>query len=208
MIPYSLLLVDDHQILLDGTRNLLESHPDFEVRGSASSGKAARELLAANTWDFMVVDFQLPDCTGLELLREARKIHPKIRVIALTMHDDPAIVREFIREQVDGFLLKSDSYDQLIHALERIAEGKKFYSPAIQEILAQEIADPRKPTIFTPRELEILRLIAQELTTLEISERLFISENTVETHRKNMLRKSDSKNWPGLIAWAYKQGIL
>lgn len=208
MHPYSLLLVDDHQILLDGTRNLLAGHADFEVKGIASSGKAARELLASAIWDFMVVDFQLPDCTGLELLREARKMHPPIKVIALTMHDDPAIVREFIRENVDGFLLKSDSYDQLILALEKIADGKKYYSPAIQEVLAQEMADPKKPTVFTPRELEILQLIAQELTTLEIAERLFISENTVETHRKNMLRKSDSKNWPGLIAWAYKQGIL
>lgn len=208
MERYSLLLVDDHRILLDGTRNLFANHPVYAVNGTASSGKEARELLRARPWDFMVVDFQLPDCTGLDLLREARKIIPGIKVLALTMHDDPAVVREFIREGVDAFLLKSDPYEELILALDKICEGRKYFSTTISEILAQATAEPAKPTVLTPREKEILALVVQEFTTKEIADKLFISENTVETHRKNMLRKTECKNWPGLIAWAYKHQLL
>lgn len=208
MEKYGLLLVDDHQILLDGTRNLLEGHALYEVRDMATTGKLALDLLRRNNYDFMVVDYSLPDTTGLDLVKEGRKLQPDMKVLVLSMHDDPAVVRELIREGISGYLLKSDPYGNLVVALDKAREGKRYFSDGIAEIMARQIEEPSRASLLTPREREILQLVAQEYSTKEIADRLCLSENTVETHRKNMLRKTECKNWPGLIAWAYKHQIL
>jgi two-component system nitrate/nitrite response regulator NarL len=207
MRQYAVLLADDHRILLDGLNALIDSSENFRVRNAAGSGKEALELLKKFDYDILVTDYEMPGITGLELVKAARTLQPEMKIIVLSMHDDPAVVKEMLRQGVDGYLLKKDSHRTLHAALQKVADGKRFLSDDISEILIHSSEEEEKGTLTT-RETEILRLVAKEFNSRQIAEILFISERTVETHRKNILRKTGASNLVGLIKYAYANNLI
>lgn len=207
MDKYRILLIDDHKILLEGAQRLLGGLELYIVSGTASSGKEAISLLKSQDYDILVTDYELPDFTGLEIMRVARSVNPDIKVIVLSMHDDPSVVKELLKENIDGFVLKNDAHSSLLQALDKVTSGKKFFSDDISEILVRQINSPSEKSDLSPRETEIIKLIARDFSTKQIAEVLFISEKTVETHRKNILRKTDCSSVVGLVNYAHAHGL-
>ncbi len=208
MKKFQILLVDDHKILLEGTQRLLSGLEDYEVAATASSGKEAIELLKTQDFDILVTDYELPDFSGLEIIRVAHSVNPTIKVIVLSMHDDPSVVKELLRENIDGFVLKTDAHFSLMQALDKVTSGKKFFSDEISEILVRQINAPTEKSDLSPRETEIIKLIVRDFSTKQIAEVLFISEKTVETHRKNILRKTDCSSLVSLVNYAYANNLV
>jgi two-component system, NarL family, nitrate/nitrite response regulator NarL len=207
MKTYSVLLADDHQILLDGLRTLVESNKMFDVKNMASTGTDALNFLKKTDYDILVTDYEMPGLTGLELVKAARTLQPEIKIIVLSMHDDPAVVREMLREGANAYILKKDSHRSLQDALQKVIDGKRFLSEEVSEILIHA-DDPEEKGTLTSRETEVLRLVAKEFNSRQIAEILFISERTVETHRKNILRKTGASNLVGLIKYAYANNLI
>lgn len=205
---YAVLLIDDHRILLEGVRSLINSLPKFHVADTASSGQEALALIKKNDYDILVTDYEVPELSGLELIKAARAVQPDIKVIVLSMHDDPAVVRELLRAGIQGYVLKNETHATLVEALQKVADGKKYFSDAISDVLIQLSDGSAQTSVLTTREEEILRLIVKEYNSRQIAEILFISERTVETHRKNILRKSGASNLVGLIKYAYANNLV
>jgi len=207
MKKYQILLVDDHKILLEGTQSLLSGLENYEVAATASSGKEAINLLKTKDFDILVTDYELPDFSGLEIIRIAHSINPDIKVIVLSMHDDPSVVKELLKENIDSFILKNDAHSSLMRALDKVTSGKKYFSDEISEILVRQINSPTEKSDLSPRETEIIKLIARDFSTKQIAEVLFISEKTVETHRKNILRKTDCSSLVSLVNYAHAHNL-
>ncbi len=198
-----ILLVDDHRILLEGTASLLSGLEDYEVAATASSGKEAIALLKSQEFDILVTDYELPDFSGLDIIRVAHAINPDIKVIVLSMHDEPAVVRELLQANIDSFVLKNDAHSSLLRALEKVSAGKKYFSDEISEILVRQLNSPEEKSELSPRETEIIKLIVRDFSTKQIAEVLFISEKTVDTHRKNILRKTGCSSLVSLVNYAH-----
>ena len=203
-----ILLVDDHRILLEGTASLLANLENYEVAATASSGKEAMELLKSQDFDILVTDYELPDFSGLDIIRVAHAINPEIKVIVLSMHDDPAVVRELLQANIDSFVLKNDAHSSLLRALEKVSAGKKYFSDEISEILVRQLNSPEEKSELSPRETEIIKLIVRDFSTKQIAEVLFISEKTVDTHRKNILRKTGCASLVSLVNYAHAHHLV
>jgi two-component system nitrate/nitrite response regulator NarL len=208
MPKLSILLVDDHRILLEGVRNLLSTSDEYDVKAMASSGKEAIQLLKVNEYDILITDYELPDFTGLEVIRAARAVLPDIKVIVLSMHDDPAVVRELLRAGINGYILKKDTHKNLVEALVKVTHNRRYLSDEISDVIVQMTDDSSERGVLTVREVEVLKLVAKEYSSRQIAEILFISERTVETHRKNILKKTGVGNLVGLIKYAYANNLV
>lgn len=203
----TILLVDDHRILLEGTKTIIEAASDqFKVTGVASTVEEALELLKHHDYDVLISDYEMPGMTGMELIQIAKTINPDLRTIVLSMHDEPAVVKELLKLGLNGFVLKSDSHSDILEALNRVEEGKIYLSQSISQMLIHHTDKPNSSAL-TPREQEIVKLIVKEYSTKQIAEILFISEKTVETHRKNILKKTETTNLVGLTKYAFKHGL-
>jgi len=202
------LLVDDHAILLDGIKSLLGNEESVEVVGEASSAEQALEYLRSNDVDLLITDFNLPGMDGLSLVRLVKKISPETKIIVLSMHDETHLVKEILREGVEGYVLKNDSHIELKQAIRYIQEGKIFLSSSVNRIIINSMNFPEEDRLLTDREREILKLISKEFSNKEIAEQLFISERTVETHRKNIFRKTKTNSLVGLIKFAYANNLI
>ena len=146
-------------------------------------------------------------------MKRLKASHPEIRIMVLTMHAEPAIIKSIIKEQPNAFLLKNTDTGELTNAIAAVLEGKTFYAREVQQVLIEDIQGKGEPgsniiPALSARELEVLQLIAEECTTQEIADRIFLSTNTIETYRQNLLRKLEAKNSAGLVAKAYQLGIL
>lgn len=208
MNKHSVLLVDDHPLLLEGTASLIEAQKHFTIKGRAQSAEDALVLLKKQDFDVLVTDYSLPGISGADLIEVARRVLPNIKTVVLSMHDDPSLVKEVIGLGVHAYVLKKDAPSQLVLALENAVKGKKYMSQEMGTVLANVLSMPDQPQVLTSREIEIVRLLAQELSNKQIAESLFISERTVETHRKNMLRKTGTNSIVGLLNYAYKHKLL
>lgn len=205
MKKHSVLLVDDHPILLEGMKNLIRD--PFEVTHTATSGLAALDYIKSTEFDLLITDYEMPGITGLELVKAARIAQPEIKIIVLSMHDDPAVVKELLRSGVSGYILKKDTYKNLTEALQKVMEGKRFLSDEVAELLIN-LPEEEERGVLTSREIEILKLITKEFNSRQIAEVLFISERTVETHRKNILKKTGATNLVGLVKYAYANNLM
>jgi two-component system, NarL family, nitrate/nitrite response regulator NarL len=205
MKKYAVLLVDDHRILLEGMKNLLQE--PYEVKATASSGQEALELIKNQDFDVLITDYEMPGINGLDLVKAMSAAQPEAKVIVLSMHDDPSVVRELFRAGASGYILKKDTYNNLTAALQKVTDGKRFMSDAIAEVLINDSPEETNGPL-TPREIEILKLVTREMSSKQIAEILFISERTVETHRKNILKKTGATNLAGLVKYAYVNNII
>lgn len=201
-------LVDDHAIMLDGLVALLKTDEEMEIVGTAGTVAAAMEFLKMHHIDVLVTDYNLPDDDGLTLVRKVKRLWPEIKILVLSMHNESHLVKEILKEGIDGYVLKKDSKDELIDALYSVKKGKLFVSNEINSMLVRNLHQPDEQKLLTEREREILKLIAKEFTNKMIAEELFISERTVETHRKNIFRKTKTNSLVGLIKFAYANNLI
>lgn len=210
-----LVIADDHHILLDGLRALLQKQRDMEVLGFYDDGQKLFDALPAfEVVDIALIDINMPVMDGRELTREIKKHRPDIAVIVLSMHDDASHIMDMVDLGISGYLLKNAGDKELLDAIRTVAKGKMFFSPEVADkihaLVMQRKSNREQPAALrlTTREIEILKLIANEFSNAQIGETLFISERTVETHRKNMLRKTNNKSVVGLLRYAMEQKLI
>lgn len=209
-------LADDHQVLIDGILAVLKTNPKFEVVGYSLNGMNVVESVCQNETDILIMDINMPQKDGIEVLKEFSEKGFCCKVIILSSYDDLKLIKEVLNLGASGYLSKQCAGDSIVEAIESVAAGKEYFSKNIQEkIFSSFSGNPvdsesyDTPTsLLTDRELEILRLISLEYSGKEIGEELFISANTVETHRKNLLKKLNVKNTIGLVKYALKNKLI
>lgn len=203
-----ILLVDDHSILMDGIKSLLEKDTTLQVVHMASTAETALTYLKSAEIDLLITDFNLPGMDGLSLIHTARRICNDLKIIVLSMHNEIHLVKEILRTGVNGYVLKNDSHRELLQAIEEVRQSRVFLSSDINKLLIQNLQNPDEGKLLTDREREILKLISKEYSNKDIAEELFISERTVETHRKNIFRKTGTNSLVGLIKFAYANNLI
>lgn len=204
-----ILLVDDHAIVSDGLQALLQGIDGLEVVNKLTSGDFALAFLKQQDVDLLITDYSMPDMDGLTLVKRARQIKPDLKVIVLSMHDEVVMIREMLAAGVDGYVLKKYAQQELVNAIQTVVDGRQYWSAEVNKALLSSLLPQEMPeNQITERELEVLRLLAQELTSKQIADKLFISERTVETHRKNLMRKTGANNGIGLVRYAYSKKLL
>jgi len=214
MDKIKIVLADDHQILLDGLRALFEKQEGIEIAGVYPDGAQLFDDLKNTMPDMAIIDINMPGLNGLELTLKIKKEFPSIKVITLSMFDDTVHIMQLIKAGVSAYLFKNTSNTQLLEAISEVQGGNTYFPPEVSEKVAActRSEKGRQYDIPAPgltnRELEILKLIAQEYSNAKIGDTLFISERTVETHRKNMLRKANHKNMVGLLKYALDNHLI
>lgn len=204
-----ILLVDDHAIVTDGLEMLLQAVDGFEVVKKLTSGDFALAYLKQSTVDIMITDYSMPDMDGVTLVKKAKILRPDLKIIVLSMHDEVAMIREMLTAGVDGYVLKKYAQQEIVNAIETVNYGRQYFSNEVNKALLSALLPQEMPeNNVTERELEVLKLLAQEMTSKQIAEKLFISERTVETHRKNLMRKTGASNAIGLVRYAYDKKLL
>lgn len=205
----SVLIVDDHAIMLDGLESLLRQQDNLHVVAKTTNANYALAYLRKEDIRVLITDYSMPGMSGVELVLEAKKMKPGLGVIVLSMHDETEMAQEAISAGADGYILKKYAQQEIIQAINIVANGGQYWSPEINQILIRGLKRTKEQSPeLSARELEILKLLVLEMTTREIAEKLFISERTIETHRKNLLRKTNSKNTVGLIKYAYSNKLI
>ena len=208
---YKIAIVDDHQIVIDGLRSLLKGYNQFEIVIESNHPETILSLLKKQPVDILLTDVMMPVLTGVELAKQVKKEFPDIKIVALSMNGEGSLVNQMIEESdISGYLLKNIGQTEFITALNKIAEGGIYFSDdVLQEMLKaserKQVSDDNK---LTNREIEIVRLIEKEYNNKKIAEELFLSERTVETHRKNIFRKTKTNSVIGLIKYAYEHKLI
>ena len=206
-----ILLVDDHQIVIDGIRALLSTEKNVEIKGEAHHGVEALDMLEVLKIDLVLMDLDMPVMGGLEATKLIRQKYPDVKIIVLTMHDEKAMVQAMIDAGADGYLLKNSPKEELMKALAAVSAGDSYFPAEVKSILLQADFDQvrtGKLAELTDRELEILKCIAEGHSNKEIGEQLFISHRTVDTHRTNLMQKLDVHNIAGLVRIAITSGLV
>jgi len=208
-----IVIVDDHQLVIDGLISLLESNEHIRILKTFNDPREALNKIPELNPEILLVDLDMPGMSGAELTEQLLKIKPELKVILLTMHLSQLTVEKMMGLGIYGYLIKNDDSDDFLNAIINVAHGKKFFSSRVTEILAtkgQEINPNHKFKLLTltDREKEILKLIAEGHSSKEIGDLLFISQGTVETHRKSLLKKLDVHNVAGLVRVAVKEGLV
>jgi DNA-binding NarL/FixJ family response regulator len=210
-VTVRVLLVDDHQMVREGLRAVLERDEWCTVVGEAASGREAVQLTEALKPDVIVMDVAMSDLNGIEATRQIVSSGSEARVVALSSHSDRRYVKAILGAGAHGYVLKANAYDDLRRAVEAAAEGKKYLSADVTGEMIEIALHGGEPgavhELLGPRELEVLQLLAEGLTSSEIAERLFIATTTVETHRRNISRKLDLHNVAELTKYAIREGV-
>ena len=212
-----IVLAEDHQIVRNGVKTLLEKEKDLKVVGEAENGLETLKLLENNPdVDIILADVNMPEMDGLQLAATVRENYPKTKVIILSMLDHEKYVVDAFDQGVKGYLLKNVDNKEMVFAVRHIFEGRPYICSELSMKMFKKVARQiKKPEFskdesieFTQRELEVLTLIADGLTNQEIADKLFTSKRTVEGHRQNMIDKTGAKNTPALVQYAFRAGII
>jgi two-component system NarL family response regulator len=208
-----ILLADDHQIMRDGLRAILSSEESFEIVGEAENGREAAALARSLEPDVVIMDIGMPDLNGVEATRQVKADDPRVKVIALSMYADKGYVLGILEAGASGYVLKTGAYDELHRAVRAVAQGKTYLSPDIAQMVVDAQLHPLSEqsssaqTELGPREREIVQLLAEGHTSPEIARRMHISTRTVETHRRNIMRKLDLHSVAELTKYAIREGL-
>ncbi|MEI9808086.1 MAG: response regulator transcription factor [Bacteroidota bacterium] len=206
-----LALVDDHQIVIDGLMSLLKGHDNFRFAFATTQPEEVVKKLGESPVDILLTDVMMPQLAGNELARQVKKKYPNIKILALSMSGQGDLVNEMINDaDISGYVLKNIGKQELIKALEKIAGGGIYFSDEVIDELERTSQRKKENVIahLTDREIEIIRLIEKEYNNKQIAEALFISERTVETHRKNIFRKTTTNSVIGLVKYAYEHKLI
>ena len=203
-----ILIVDDHAILLDGIQSILAKVENVEVAAIATNGVEGLQMLKETNAELVITDLNMPEMDGLEFIKEIRTGFPLTKIIVLSLHDEAHYIKSVMKQRVQGYILKNETSKELLTAVDRVLQGKTFLSDQISQIMMGQMNQPTAQQLLTDRELQIIKLICEELTSKQIAEKLFVSENTVETHRKNIFHKTKTNNIVGLIKFAYANNLM
>lgn len=210
-------IADDHQILIDGLKAVINQKEDIEVLGHSLNGEEVLAWYKTNATDILILDINMPVKDGIQVLRELRYITHRPKVIVLSSYDDVKLIKEVLKLGVSGFVPKKSAGDHIVEAIYEVFKGNQYFTEEIKEKMMQTLlGKPADEKIgqegilihsLTTREYEILKMIAQQYSTKEIADSFFLSESTVDTHRRNLMRKLKVKNSVGLAIFALKNGI-
>ena len=214
--PISVLVVDDHQLMIEGLKSLLEYEKDIIFSAGANSMQEAMDYLADNHIDVVLMDINMAGGSGIEATRKIKAGYPKIKTLALTMHDDISIITRMIEAGAAGYILKRTNMNEVIDAIRIVQEKGRYLGMDAQRIIMDNMGIPPRPAepaeekkpLLTAREQEVLALIVREFNNEEIANKLFISQRTVEAHRRNILFKTKTKSIVGLIKFAILNGLI
>jgi DNA-binding NarL/FixJ family response regulator len=206
------LIADDHGIVRSGLRLLLERQDDIEVIGEAADGAEAREIAIRERPDLAILDVRMPKLTGLQVTREIKSQAPEVAVLILSMHDDERYLFEALKAGASGYVLKTQADTDLMEAIHAVERGEPFLTPSAQQALIKDVLERGPETGgeegLTPREEEIVKLVAEAHTTRQIAEILHLSEKTVENHRGNAMRKLGMRDRVELVRYAIRRGLI
>jgi DNA-binding NarL/FixJ family response regulator len=210
----SIVLADDHHIVRQGLRALLETESDFKVVGEAANGFEALDLAAREKPDVLIVDVMMPGMHGLEVVRQVTRRKPRTRVIMLSMYSSEAYVLEALRDGASAYVLKGARAEELVKAVREAVAGRHYLSPSLSQfalnayVVKARTLSPDRYELLTTRERQILQLAAEGATSVSIGKRLSISPRTVEAHRANMMRKLGLRTQSDLVLYAVRRGLL
>lgn len=214
---YEILIVEDHPVFREGLKALFASAPDLRVAGEAEDGRQGIEFVKELAPDLVLMDLSLPEMSGIEAITEVKRISPSTRILAVTVHDDEEFIKSALEAGADGYVLKDAGRAEIITAVRTVLAGKSYLSPGVsQKVIKgflkgsppQAANESRQESPLSPREEEVLILIAQGHTNKAIAEKLFLSVKTVERHRANIMSKLDMHNPQALTAHAIRTGLI
>lgn len=208
-----ILLADNHKLFCDGLRTLLEKDQRIKVVGEANNGRMAVSLARELTPDLVIMDVGMPELNGMEATRQIKMEMPKIKILAVSMHSDRQYVAGMLSAGASGYVLKDSAFEELIQAIQTVRQGGRYLSPDIIGIVVDDYVQRLTPTAeselekLSSREREVLQLIAEGHSTIDIAKKLHISRKTVETHRKNLMIKLKLHNIAELTKFAVREGL-
>ncbi|MCF6222555.1 MAG: response regulator transcription factor [Flavobacteriaceae bacterium] len=211
-------IADDHQILIDGVKAVLNIEPDIEVVGFSLNGIEVLDWFKNNNADVLILDINMPELDGIEVLKKIKKNKKVPEIIILSSYDDVKLVKEVLNMGAKGFVPKKSAGEHIVNAVYKVAEGNQYFTDDVKEKMMQTLLNGQVKnegsqdgvliSSLTKREVQVLKLVAQQYSTREIAEELHISESTVETHRKNLMKKVKVKNSVGLAIFALKNEVV
>ena len=211
-------LVDDHIMFREGLKNLIKKESDIDIIGEAEDGITALKMIKTLKPNVAIVDISLPGLNGIELTAQIKKVLPDVKILILSMHSDAYFAINAIKNGAKGYILKEDSFELLIDAIKTVDRNQLSISPALNEFFIHKKSDDlykksdesydKLNELLTEREIQILQLIAEGYTNSQIADKLFISSGTVDTHRKNLMKKLNIHNISGLVKFAIKHKII
>ncbi len=212
-MPYNLIIADDHKMFIDGLLSILKEAPEFSVTTTAKNGAQVIKYLDINGTDnlhLLITDLTMPEMDGIELNKIVKEKYSTLKTLVVSMHIDGGMIDKLIRHNVDGYVPKNAEKEELLNAMRTICEGEKYFSPEIKRAYTDAMFENKKQeeVQLTDREKEVLKLIAEENTTQEIADKLFLSKHTIESYRKNLISKLQVKNLAGLTKQAIKRKLV
>ncbi len=209
--PVQILLVDDHRMFIDGLVALFAKERSIRFIGVAQSAREALSFLEDHTVDLMITDISMPGGDGIELTREVKRKYPQVKILVLTMHTEKSVIAEILLAEAEGYIVKNAGRQELLKAITDIAQGNTHFCNEVVNILLGRVKrqhqQDEETKQLTDREREILSLVVQEFSTVQIADRLSISPRTVDTHRIHIMEKTRSKTLVGLIKFAFRNGL-
>ena len=211
-----ILVADDHEVVRRGLCVLLRSQPEWEVCGEASDGREAVEKVLALNPEVVILDIAMPNLNGLEAARQILKTNPQVKILVLTLHDSDQVVQEVLNTGARGFLLKSDAARELVIAVEALRQNKTYFTPKVAAMILEGFLQrengsapgPPARVLLTPREREVVQLLAEGKSSKEVAVALGLSVKTAETHRSNIMRKLDLHSVSDLVLYAVRNNIV
>jgi DNA-binding NarL/FixJ family response regulator len=211
-------IADDHQILIDGVKAVLSLEPNMEVPGFSLNGVEVIDWFTENDADVLILDINMPEMDGIEVLKQLKKNSINCEVIVLSSYDDIKLVKEVLQMGAKGFVPKKSAGEHIVNAVNNVAKGQQYFTDDVKEKMMQTLLNGQSKddssqdgvliSSLTKREVQVLKLVAQQYSTREIANELHISESTVETHRKNLMKKVKVKNSVGLAIFALKNEVI
>jgi DNA-binding NarL/FixJ family response regulator len=212
MLKLKIFLVDDHPVYLEGLKSILMSEDSLHLVGTASDGLSAFESICKHLPDISIVDIGIPKMNGIELIKKVQARHSKTKFIVLSQMNDEATIREVIKLNVSGYVLKSEGMDEIFKAISTVSKGMTYYGHEVSQSLYQFNQDSfqkkRMTQELSEREKQVVVLISKGKSVREIASDLGCSENTIKTHKSNIMRKIEVSNSAGVSAWAYKTKLV
>jgi DNA-binding NarL/FixJ family response regulator len=209
----TVLIADDHSVVREGVRRLIEGESDLHLCGEAADGREVLEQVEIHRPNVVILDITMPRMSGLETLERVRSKHPEIKTILLSVHADPPMIQNAVSLGVDGYLLKNARSSEILSAIRAVTRGGSYFSPPVAKEIVAQIRDPRPATeqpfsLLSGREREVLHLIAEGLSAKEIAVELSISNKTVEAHRTSLMRKLKVRKATELVRYAVRHGLI
>lgn len=212
MLKLKLFLVDDHPVYLEGLKTILKDEASLQLVGTATDGVSAYDYITAHEPDISIIDLGIPKLSGIDLIKKIQSGKSKTKVIVLSQMSDEATVREVIKLNVNGYVLKSDGMDEVFKAIETVSKGMTYYGQEVSHNLYQfnqvSFQKKRMTQDLSEREKQVVVLISKGKSVREMASELGCSENTIKSHKSNIMRKIEVSNSAGISAWAYKTKLV